>query len=190
MREKKKDLRVVKTYRVLYDALLELLEDNSFEEIKVSDICDKALINRSTFYSHFSDKYELLSSYIQDLKITLKEELNKNANISGTKEYYLELIRILLNHIEQKKQIYISVMVNNKNSIIVDMVYDALNEEVSNRLLQDGDIKKVPMDIVTAFYLGAISNVGMRWLANSKYTKDELLNYLDKLLPDTIYLEK
>lgn len=190
MKEKKKDLRVVKTYRVLYDALLELLEDNSFEEIKVSDICDKALINRSTFYSHFSDKYELLSSYIQDLKITLKKELNKNANISGTKEYYLELIRILLNHIEQKKQIYISVMVNNKNSIIVDMVYDALNEEVSNRLLQDGDIKRVPMDIVTAFYLGAISNVGMRWLANSKYTKDELLNYLDKLLPDTIYLEK
>lgn len=108
MKEKKKDLRVVKTYRVLYDALLELLEDNSFEEIKVSDICDKALINRSTFYSHFSDKYELLSSYIQDLKITLKEELNKNANISGTKEYYLELIRILLNHIEQKKtDIYI-----------------------------------------------------------------------------------
>ena len=38
MKEKKKDLRVVKTYRVLYDALLELLEDNSFEEIKVSDI--------------------------------------------------------------------------------------------------------------------------------------------------------
>ena len=69
-------------------------------------------------------------------------------------------------------------------------VYDALNEEVSNRLLQDGDIKRVPMDIVTAFYLGAISNVGMRWLANSKYTKEELLNYLDKLLPDTIYLEK
>ena len=77
-----------------------------------------------------------------NLKITLKEELNKNANISGTKEYYLELIRILLNHIEQKKQIYISVMVNNKNSIIVDMIYDALNEEVSNRLLQDGDIKR------------------------------------------------
>ena len=122
MKEKKKDLRVIKTYRVLYDALLELLEDNSFEEIKVSDICDKALINRSTFYSHFSDKYELLSSYIQDLKITLKEELNKNENISGTKEYYLELIRILLNHIEKKKQIYRSVKWN-----IMDFLFGLRN---------------------------------------------------------------
>lgn len=68
MKEKKKDLRVVKTYRVLYDALLELLEDNSFEEIKVSDICKKALINRSTFYSHYNDKYELLVDFINVLK--------------------------------------------------------------------------------------------------------------------------
>lgn len=68
MKEKKKDLRVVKTYRVLYDALLELLEDNSFEEIKVSDICKKALINISTFYSHYNDKYELLVDFINVLK--------------------------------------------------------------------------------------------------------------------------
>lgn len=188
MKEKKKDLRVIKTYKVLYDALLELLENSPFEDIKVSDICEKALINRSTFYSHFSDKYELLYSYIQDLKIILKDELNKNKNISGSKEYYLELISILLNHIEDKKQIYLSIMVNNKNSIIVDMIYDALNEEVSNRLLQDNNIKNVPTDIVTGFYLGAIANVGIIWLSNSNYTKEEILNYLDKLIPDVIYL--
>ena len=43
-------------------------KDKTFEEIKVSDICKKALINRSTFYSHYNDKYELLVDFINVLK--------------------------------------------------------------------------------------------------------------------------
>ena len=43
-------------------------KDKTFEEIKVSDICKKALINRSTFYSHYNDKYELLVDFINALK--------------------------------------------------------------------------------------------------------------------------
>ena len=55
------DLRVIKTKNALFNALIELMKDKTFEEIKVSDICNKALINRSTFYAHFDDKYDLLS---------------------------------------------------------------------------------------------------------------------------------
>ena len=91
----KKDLRVVKTQNALYNTLLELMKEKSFEEIKVSDICSHALINRSTFYAHYNDKYELLADAINDLKNSLIMELNKNKNISNTKEYYLEMIRIL-----------------------------------------------------------------------------------------------
>ena len=50
--KKKKDLRVIKTQTILYNTLLELLKEQPFEKIKVSDICQRARINRSTFYSH------------------------------------------------------------------------------------------------------------------------------------------
>ena len=43
-------------------------KDKTFEEINVSDICKKALINRSAFYSHYYDKYELLVDFINVLK--------------------------------------------------------------------------------------------------------------------------
>ena len=65
------------------------MREKEFEEIKVSDICNKALVNRSTFYAHFEDKYELLSTYIGDLKDSLTHELKKNKNINSTKEYYI-----------------------------------------------------------------------------------------------------
>ncbi|MGN1358231.1 MAG: TetR/AcrR family transcriptional regulator, partial [Bacilli bacterium] len=67
MNEKKVDLRVVKTKRLLYATLLELMKEKTFEEIKVSDICNKALVNRSTFYSHYQDKYDLFSELVMDI---------------------------------------------------------------------------------------------------------------------------
>ena len=65
---KKNDLRVIKTKKALYDALRNLMKTKTFEEIKVSDICDEALINRSTFYAHFEYKYSILEIMINDLK--------------------------------------------------------------------------------------------------------------------------
>ena len=43
------------------------MKNKSFEEIKVSDICKEAHINRSTFYNNFNDKYDLLFSLFHDL---------------------------------------------------------------------------------------------------------------------------
>ena len=70
----KNDLRVIKTKKNLYEALITLMKEKTFEEIKVADICKKALINRSTFYTHYQDKYELLYELINNLK----EELKRN----------------------------------------------------------------------------------------------------------------
>lgn len=63
------DLRVKRTYILLKNALFELLAHQSFEEIKVNDICNLAMVHRTTFYSHFSDKYELLEYCIKDVEV-------------------------------------------------------------------------------------------------------------------------
>ena len=185
---KKNDLRVIKTKNILFNTLLELMKEKQFEEIKVSDICSHAIINRSTFYSHYNDKYELLEEYINTLKDSLIEELSKNKNINNTKQYYIELIKLFFNHIDEKRNIYISAMINNRNSITMDIIYDVLNHEVTKRL---NDIefknKTIPVEIISKFYLGAVFNVGIEWLKNeNKYSKEDLVNYLDKLIPDNL----
>lgn len=189
MREQKSDLRIIKTKKLLYEALMTLLKERSFEELKVSDICEKALINRSTFYAHYSDKYDLLDAFIKDIKTSLKEELEKNENITNTKEYYLEMLRILFLHVKTKESFYSAILVNNQNSIVTDMIFQALNEDIQKRIEsgKDGLHKKVPSDIVCSFYLGAVFNLGVEWLKNpSKYTTEELLLYLEKLLPESL----
>ncbi len=187
MKSKKIDLRIIKTKKALYESLLILMREKPFEDIKVSDICERAYINRSTFYTHFEDKYMLLDSLIKDLKESLKEELEKNKNISNSKEYYIELIKILLDHMEMKKEIYTPIMINNKNSIAMDMIYDTLNEDIIKRLKQDAILnhKKIPSEFIAKFYLGAIINIGFDFIKNKNhYTRKEVLTYLEELLPE------
>ncbi len=182
--EEKVDLRILKTRNVLYHSLEELMKNKAFEEIKVSDICNKALINRSTFYAHYSDKYELLAEYINSLKDALRLELEKNSNIKNSREYYIEMIKLLLNHIEEKKDTYIAIMINNKNSITMDILYDVINKTIFDQMKDGKTSKKIPMDIILKFYLGGVLNVCIEWLKyNNKHSKQEIIDYIDLLVP-------
>lgn len=181
------DLRVVKTKKNLYQSLLLIMKDKPFEEIKVSDICEKALVNRSTFYNHFEDKYELLYSLIQDLKESLTNDLNQNENLDNTKNYYMKMIELFLDHVDENIKIYSAIIRNNKNSIVIDMISDTIETDIKSKLTNTL-ITTIPSDFISKFYIGAIINVGLEYLRNpKKYSKKDVLKYLNELLPDTIY---
>jgi len=55
------DPRVLRTRRLLQDALLSLARERSLDEISVADVADRATVNRSTFYQHYPDTDTLLA---------------------------------------------------------------------------------------------------------------------------------
>lgn len=182
------DLRIIKTNKVLFDALITLMEQKDFEKIKISDICDVALVNRSTFYAHYEDKYDLLLALIDDLKNNLENELKQNKEEDISKNYYMELLKILINHVDEKRETYNSILKNDKNGIIMDFIIDVGNRDLISRLKKTNAINStLPLDFITKFYLGGIATIGIEWIKNKdKYTKEELLLYFDKLIPDKI----
>ena len=185
----KTDLRVIKTNKILFEALTTLMKEKTFEKIKISDICEVALINRSTFYAHYEDKYELLLALIEDLKDNLLIELNKNEVESLSKEYFMELLEILIDHIDCKREIYSAILSHNKNGIFVDFLIDVVNRDLAKRLKDSQEVIKsnIPADIISKFYLGGIINIGVDWIINKdKYNKPQILLYLDKLIPDKL----
>ena len=64
---KPQDRRVRRSRRLMQEALLTLLENQEYPKISVTQITEKADVARTTFYSHFQSKDELLLSYIDDI---------------------------------------------------------------------------------------------------------------------------
>ena len=192
----KEDLRITKTRKVLFETLVLLMKEKSFEEIKVSDICKKALINRSTFYSHYQDIYALLEEFEDEIldmldnafEDNLTESLNNNDSNVYTREYFIDLIKLLLDHIDEKKDIYYSILLNNRNSIVIDIIVDVVSKDINNRLINANiNNNGVPSEIISKFYLGAVASVGIEYLSSkNKYKKEDMINYIDKLIPENI----
>lgn len=60
----KTDLRVVKALAQIDRALLECLEQMPLQKLTVDQLCQQAMINRSTFYKYYQDKYDLMDQYL------------------------------------------------------------------------------------------------------------------------------
>src|ERR1700722_4343843 len=58
----KTDPRILRSRRMLMDALARLLIEKEFEDISVQEIADEATLNRATFYLHYPDKNALLQA--------------------------------------------------------------------------------------------------------------------------------
>ena len=63
------DRRVSRTRRALKEALTDLILEKGYEAVTVQDIIDRADVGRSTFYSHFLDKDDLLMAILPDLDV-------------------------------------------------------------------------------------------------------------------------
>ena len=186
--DKRIDLRIIKTKKVLFASLLSLMKQKDFDKIKVSDICEEALINRSTFYAHYEDKYDLLIDLVEDLKNNILKELKVNPHDNISKDYFMNLLSILINHIDEHRDIYSAIIIHNKNSFLIDFLSDVINRDISQRLENNYHIdSNIPISTIVKLYLGGIVNIGVDWIINpNKYTKEEILTYLNRLIPDKI----
>ncbi|HJC89307.1 MAG TPA: TetR/AcrR family transcriptional regulator, partial [Candidatus Eisenbergiella intestinigallinarum] len=66
MEKKKTDLRIQKTEQAIRNAFIELRTKKPLEKITVKELCELALINKSTFYAHYEDMYALSEAMEQE----------------------------------------------------------------------------------------------------------------------------
>jgi AcrR family transcriptional regulator len=65
--EETEDLRVQRTRRLIQEAFIALTVEKGFAAVTVRDITERAMINRSTFYRHYLDKYDLLDQFMTNV---------------------------------------------------------------------------------------------------------------------------
>lgn len=86
----KESRRTRLTRSILRDSLVELMQKESIHKISIKQICEAADVNRTTFYAHYCDRYELLEDVEREMAKGLKAEIDK---VDGDNELERQLER-------------------------------------------------------------------------------------------------
>ena len=94
----KVDVRIIRSKESLISALVSLLKNRSIEELTISELCEKADVNRNTFYSHYSDINdlfdELKGKYMENFIIQMKNNQEEGRSKKESFTSILETIKI------------------------------------------------------------------------------------------------
>lgn len=178
--KEKTDLRIIKTYSALREAFTKLLSQKIFEEISVNELCDTASIRRTTFYKHFSDKYDYFNFYINEILQEFRNKVPYDIATQDPVAYASRRIHDSLDFIQNHKKL-IKYM---KNSNMLFFFYQTFQKqmgyELEQLIIHTGGQKKTPQtEALIAFYSGAlISLVGWCIEYPDKLTEDELCTLL------------
>ena len=155
----KLDLRIEKTYRALSEAFTELLEERHYEDITVSDLCERAMIRRTTFYKHFADKQEFLAFYVR----RIREEFQRRGEAGGARESSSErstrMIHELMLSLRENDRLVQSCLSSNAIETIARVVTHEiallLNAQLS-REVEQGAVLCAPPSVLAAYTAGGL----------------------------------
>ncbi len=98
MQSDKRDRRVQYTRMVLRDSLIELLHEQPIEQISVKALCEVADVNRSTFYNHYKDQYDMLQKIQEEVLADLDRYMSAYS-VWGSEADLLRIMRRIFEYI-------------------------------------------------------------------------------------------
>ncbi|MFA6756082.1 MAG: TetR-like C-terminal domain-containing protein [Bacilli bacterium] len=166
------------------NALIEILEYKDFLDITVKEICIVAKVNRTTFYAHYDNTFELLedtkkemiNKFLSSYKDKSFEEISKNENLDLiNKEYLLPYIKF----IKENKNIY-EVYTKNSLTLDTDEYFSNIVKYIAMPIAKNSGEKDIKfIEYVTSFYIEGINSIIRRWIKNGfKETEEYILNVI------------
>jgi len=154
------DRRVLRTRKMLFDALIDLMIEKGYEAVTVQDIIDRADVGRSTFYAHYYDKEQLLLANIKQLRAHLIERTAAPPP-DEPEDARFRFSLVMLRHVEQNERLYHAVVGKQSGTAVMQhmrtMLAEVAREEI-DRLLARGELP-VPGEVATEFVVGTFLTV-------------------------------
>ena len=91
----KTDRRIRLTKQMIQQSLVSLMKEAPISRISVKELCQRAGINRSTFYAHYKDAYDLLSQIQREIVRALSEHISGSAFVEQSTVTTQALVQIL-----------------------------------------------------------------------------------------------
>ncbi|MEI6045463.1 MAG: TetR/AcrR family transcriptional regulator [Chloroflexota bacterium] len=179
------DRRVQRTQNLLLEALVALIQTTAYDEITVQDIIDRANVGRSTFYSHFLDKDQLLLSGLEKVRVSFEEQHRKLAIGNSLEDKREKVSLAFFTHVETYHQLYKAVLGKRSNPLVTQKLYLYLSG-LFRQHLNDPQVEELkvemPLELAVQFLTGSLLSVVTWWLENNlPYSAEQMNRWFHQL---------
>lgn len=175
MRKVTEDRRTRRTKNALEKALAELILKKDINKITIKDITDKADTNRSTFYTHYEDIYDLLH-VLEDRLID---------GISGSKTEYLidaeawDSTKDAIQYILDNRELFSAIVRSSQGPEFLGRI----TEQVGKRIMPS-TIESPENRMIVSFYMNGAVAVLRDWLGGNTppFSVAQMCSFLESII--------
>lgn len=184
---KETDIRVIRTRQNIIQAFVDLANSEGIDAVTVQQIADRAMINRATFYAHFTDKEDLYEQVFRLAMATFtplrKPELFRHGHIQA--DLVTRRLTDVFKEVKRQRQIFLLILNNTNSTKLLDQLKQMLKSNISGVLLKLGIRRNsnVPSELVLTYLVSTFIGVLQWWLRSpSKMSAQHLAKLYVELM--------
>jgi len=159
----KMDRRARYTRMVLKQSLLELMKERPISKISVKELCEKADVNRTTFYAHYNDIEELLKQIEEELFEIIKQSLEHGLGEESVSAMLMDILTGIKDNGELCKVLFSQY---GDQSCLADILKFAHDKTIKTWKHLSPDISNSDMEKLYLFFSSGSVAMIREWVLN------------------------
>ncbi len=184
----KTDLRVVKSRKAIKNTFIDLMEETGYDNITITDIANRAMINRKTFYLHYDSKAALFDEILNEALLLLLTNLQYESLDFDDGLFSVDLpseIEIIVHNASTERRLFQVLFNDANNSELIAKITDKLRNRVLNKLLAVNPVADelgIPTELLTLSLISMLIVILKWWLNQDEYSERDAANIFFKLI--------
>lgn len=151
--------RVRMTKKMMKDAMLELMEKRPLEKISVTDICENADVNRSTFYAYYEDVGQLLTEIENDVLNQLPVTPDTIEDYSN--DTFLSMLEAFFEYVRENERLFRILIIQRDSSSFHLKLLNTVMEKYRDPSNQNSIL---PSRYAYLFCLSGVMGIMKEWI--------------------------
>lgn len=176
------DRRIRYTKMFLKDSLLELLQKKPLSRITVTELCQMAEINRSTYYVYYKDPLDQLESLQEEFFCNIKRIVDEDTN-AKLSNHSITILKII-HYYKANKDLFIALNQYYGHAVYEEKLFSVTKDSIISSLKNQGiELVNHQIDYILSFVIMGCDSIIYTWLTRDedKYSESEILDLLYQL---------